>query len=36
MLLSVKYAIYSEIHTKHINALHRQNIELLNAQLICA
>jgi hypothetical protein len=32
MLYSEIIAVFSEIHTKHINALCRQNVELLNVK----
>jgi len=34
MLYQSKAAVCSEIHTKHINALYGQNIDLLNAKLV--
>ena len=34
MLYSVTTAVYSEIHTKHINTLCGQNVELLNVKLV--
>jgi hypothetical protein len=34
MLYQSKSIVYSEIHTKHVNALYGQNIDLLNANLI--
>jgi hypothetical protein len=27
-------AVFSEIHTKHINTVRRQNVELLNVKLV--
>ena len=34
MLSSELLVVCSEIHTKHINTLRRQNVELLNAKLV--
>jgi hypothetical protein len=34
MLYREIIAVYSEIHTKHINTLCEQNVELLNAKLV--
>jgi len=34
MLYREKFAVCSEIHTKHINALFGQNVELLNVKLV--
>jgi hypothetical protein len=33
MLYSEIFAVFSQIHTKHINALCGQNVELLNVKL---
>jgi hypothetical protein len=33
MLYNEIIAVCSEIHTKHINTLYRQNVELLNVKL---
>jgi hypothetical protein len=35
MLYREIIAVYSEIHTKHIDTLRGQNVELLNAKLGC-
>jgi len=35
MLYSEIIAVCSEIHTKHINTLCEQNVELLNVKLSC-
>jgi len=34
MLYRKIIAVYSQIHTKHINALYGQNVELLNVKLV--
>jgi len=34
MLYKQKIAVYSQIHTKHINTLCGQNVELLNVELV--
>jgi hypothetical protein len=34
MLYQLKATVYFEIHTKHINALYGQNIELLYANFV--
>ena len=34
MRYSEKIAVYSQIHTKHINTLCGQNVELLNVKLV--
>ena len=34
MLYSQIIAVYSQIHTKHINTLYGQNVEMLNVKLV--
>ena len=34
MLCRVIFAVCSEIHTKHVNTLCEQNVELLNVKLV--
>jgi len=34
MLYSAIIAVYSEIHTKHINTLCGQNVEMFNVKLV--
>jgi hypothetical protein len=34
MLYSEIIAVYSQIHTKHLNAMRGKNVELLNVKLV--